>query len=70
MILHTRATLLLASFALLAACGQKGPLYLEREAPPEVSTEPGQPKTLRRTHTTVEPASKENTSTELPPVIE
>lgn len=71
MTLNTTAVISMATLLLLTACGQKGPLYMEREAPPEVSTAPGASDVPRKpTRTTIEPASKDNTSTELPPVVE
>jgi predicted small lipoprotein YifL len=69
MMSRSRAGALLAILPFLVACGQKGPLYLEREAPPEVATDDSD-KPRKPVKTTVEPTSRENTATELPPVIE
>ncbi|QSA97239.1 lipoprotein [Methylococcus sp. EFPC2] len=66
---YTRAVLLTAILTLLSACGQKGPLYVEREEAPVSSTDQAQAP-QKPVKTTVEPASKDNTSTELPPVIQ
>ena len=55
--------------ALIAACGQRGPLYLPEEAPVEVRQTSGQPSAGEPTQPATEEAAEPST-TQPPPVQE
>lgn len=67
--MNVRLASLACLCALIAACGQRGPLYLPEEAPVEVRQTSGQPPAAEPTEPATEEAAEPST-TQPPPVQE